>query len=921
MELFAAEPLVQDPVAMTIDEHGRVYVVEMPGYPLDTGGSGRVKLLQDTDGDGYPDTATLFAQGLTLPNGVMRWKKGVIITDPPDVLYLEDTDADGVADVREVLLTGFALSNPQHNANTPLYGLDNWIHIANNGTIFWTEKYADSFGDRGGEIYFTTQPEAPRLPRNGFDRNIRFRPDTFELQMRSGNSQFGHTFDVWGRHFLNDNSHHLYYEALAAPYLEQNLSVAIGDATQSSLRSGNASQVFPITVDPEHQLLTDRGVMTSACGITWYHGGVFPAPYNENITFTAEPVHNLVHVSKVASEGNRFLASRVREGEEFLASTDSWFRPVNFTVGPDGALYVVDYYRQIVEHPEWMDDEVVEAGNLTQGASLGRIYRIVPEGTPGPSWLNALGPMDTEERVQRLSDANGWWRMAAQRLIVSERDTSAIPMLRRQLSQELQPVGRLHTYWSLHGLGALQTEDIIAGLQDSHPRIRENAIRLAELDTQGRELLIPHLIQLVDDPDIMVRYQVLTTLGLVNMGDEEILFAQEDILRQDIEDEWVQVAALLSIPSDRILQIALNHSDDSALVEKVVGVIAREQEASPLIARILASENDLWWHAPVLRGISSTGSKIPASQAVELLAWMWSTKNEEVARAILSLLPENSLTPDVVEEAYRLAQDTEASLSQRLRGVRILAMVPKGPESLLPLFTSEQPLEMQLEILRGLRRRGGKEVAVHILDEWARLTPQLRQAALETFTSSERASILVDALETGVVSTAELSWNQRVQLMRDTPEPIRSRARALLRVINDETHGKVVSDLVGDFQSGASIFATTCASCHTREFGPDLTTVSHWPDPMLIDAIRNPSKSISSGYELWQVVTVQGDTLTGVIASETPSAVRLVSEQTDTVIPRSEIENVQSLAFSGMPEDLVPDAQKLADILEFLKQL
>ncbi len=919
VELFAAEPLVQDPVAMTIDEWGRVYVVEMPGYPLDTGGSGRVKLLSDTDGDGYPDTATLFAEGLTLPNGVMRWKQGVIVTDPPDVLYLEDTDADGVADIREVMLTGFALSNPQHNANTPLYGLDNWIYIANNGTISWTEKYADPFGDTGGEIFFPAQPEAPRLPPNGFDRNIRFRADTFELQMRSGDSQFGHTFDTWGRHFLNTNSHHHYYEALAAPYLERNLSVAVGDATQTSLHGGNASQVFPITVDPEHQLLTDRGVMTSACGITWYHGGLFPAPYNDNITFTAEPVHNLVHVNKVTVEGNSFVASRIREGKEFLASTDSWFRPVNFTVGPDGALYLVDYYRQIVEHPEWMDDEVVEAGNLTEGTSRGRIYRIVPEGTPRPSWVNALEPMDTSERVHRLADANGWWRMAAQRLLVSERDTAAIPLLREQLSQETQPEGRLHILWSLHGLGALRTEDIRIGLEDPHPGVRENAVRLAEMNMQGWGILRPYLLQLVNDTNAKVRYQVLTTLGLVSAGSEEILRAQEQILRRDIDDEWVQVAALLSMPSDRLLRIALNHSDNSALVEKAAGVIAREQRASTLFARVLASTDGLWWHAPVLRGIASAGSKASTSQAIDLIAWVWSTENEEVARAILALLPVTSLTPDVVDEAYRLAQDPQVSLLQRLRAVRILSIAPTGPELLITLFTSEAPLEVQLEVLRGLRRRGGVEVAVHILDEWTRLTPQLRRTALETFGNAERAAILVEALETGVVSTAELSWNQRVRLMRDTPEPTRSRARALLQVI-EEAHGKVVTDLVGDFESGAYIFAATCASCHTRGFGPDLATVSHWPDHMLIDAIRNPSKSISSGFELWQVVTVQGDTLRGAIASETPSAVRLVDDHTDTIIHRSEIESVLPMTISGMPEELVPDPQQLADLLEFLKQ-
>lgn len=921
VERFAAEPLVQDPVAMTIDERGRVYVVEMPGYPLDTGGSGRVKLLQDSDGDGYPDTATLFAEGLRLPNGVMRWKKGVLVTDPPDVLYLEDTDTDGVADVREVILTGFALSNPQHNANTPLYGLDNWIYIANNGTISWTEKYADPFGDTGGEIFFSSQPEVPRLPPNGLDRNIRFRPDTFELEMRSGKSQFGHTFDPWGRHFLNDNSRHHYYEALAAPYLEHNLSVAVKNATQISSDHGGASQIFPITVNPEHQLLTDRGVMTSACGITWYHGGLFPAPYDADITFTAEPVHNLVHVNRVQADGSGFIASRIQEGKEFLASTDSWFRPVNFTVGPDGALYVVDYYRQIIEHPEWMDDAVVEAGNLTQGTARGRIYRIVPDGTPAPSWLDALKPMDTAERVHRLADANGWWRMTAQRMLVSERDTAAIPLLREQLYRETQPEGRLHILWALQGLDALRTQDIRVGIEDPHPRVRENAVRLAELSPQGGDVLRPFLTELANDHDARVRYQVLMTLGVMLHGDSgEVLRVQEQILRQDLHDEWVQVAALLSMPSDRLFMIALRSPDHPSFVEKITEVMVREQRAAVPLASVLASDRDQWWHAAVLRGMASANASASASQAKDLIARMWQTGDEEIARAILSILPSGSLAPDVVSDAYQLAQTPKISTMQRLRAVRLLSVAPTGPEVLLTLFKNEVPLEMQLEVLKGLRRRGGVEVATHILDQWARLTPQLRRTALETFSNADRAALLVEALETGVVSVADLSWNQRVRLMRDTPEPTRSRARALLQITN-EARGKVVGDLVGDLSSGASIFATACASCHTRGFGPDLATVRHWPDHMLIDAIQNPSRSISSGFELWQVVTTAGDTLHGVITSETSSAVRLIAEQTDTTIPRSEIGNVRPLTVSGMPEELIPDPQKLADLLAFLKQL
>ena len=162
IELIASEPLIGDPVDMEIDEYGRLYVVEMPGYPLDKSGSGKIKLLEDTDGDGKMDKSTPFAENLILPNSVMRWKKGLLVTDAPNVLYFEDTNDDGKSDIRDTLLTGFALSNPQHNLNSPVLGIDNWIYLAHEGAVS-TETYEQEFGDPGQEIYFPRSSECPTV--------------------------------------------------------------------------------------------------------------------------------------------------------------------------------------------------------------------------------------------------------------------------------------------------------------------------------------------------------------------------------------------------------------------------------------------------------------------------------------------------------------------------------------------------------------------------------------------------------------------------------------------------------------------------------------------------------------------------------------------------------------------------------------
>ena len=203
---------------MEFDEDGRIYVVEMHGYPLDTGPSGRVKLLRDSDGDGRPDLTTVFADDLVMPTGVMRWKKGVLVAAAPDILYFEDTDGDGRANIKKIVLTGFPFSNPQHTVNSPVYGLDNWIHLAyegpSRGILF------PQFSDPGQALRF---PDRPDLAPVEVGRSaVRFSPDSFAAEPRSGETQFGHAFDAWGHYFTLNNSNHARHEVIAARYLKRN---------------------------------------------------------------------------------------------------------------------------------------------------------------------------------------------------------------------------------------------------------------------------------------------------------------------------------------------------------------------------------------------------------------------------------------------------------------------------------------------------------------------------------------------------------------------------------------------------------------------------------------------------------------------------------------------------------------------------
>ena len=287
VELVAADPLIADPVAMEIDEDGNWFVLEMSGYPLDLSKKGHVKKLVDTNQDGYPDKSILFADSLTLPMGIMKWKKGILVADSPNIIYLEDTDGDNKADKREVILTGFSLSNPQHNMNSPKFGIDNWIYLGHSGAIN-SFSYENIFGDKGKEITFAGNPNAPKLPQNGNGRNVRFKPGSFEIESLSGETQYGHTTDPWGRRFYTDNADHLFHEVIDARYVNANKNLVISEAMSKIPDHGDACEVYPISENPNHQLLTDIGVVSSSCSVTWYDGGAFGKDFKKLISETTK---------------------------------------------------------------------------------------------------------------------------------------------------------------------------------------------------------------------------------------------------------------------------------------------------------------------------------------------------------------------------------------------------------------------------------------------------------------------------------------------------------------------------------------------------------------------------------------------------------------------------------------------------------
>jgi len=966
VELVAAEPLIADPVAMEVDEDGNLYVVEMHGYPLDVSGSGKVKLLKDTDNDGFPDKSIVFADHLTLPTGIMRWKKGIIVTDAPDVLYLEDTNNDGRADIRKKMLSGFALSNPQHNLNTPRFELDNWIYLGHEGAVT-PFVYKKEFGDKGTKIVFPDNPNAPQLDPNANGRAVRFKPDSYEVEELSGRTQYGHAMDAWGHHLYTSNANHLYHEVLANQYLKNNPALLVPNATQNISDHGDAAEIYPITEAPNHQLLTDVGVITSSCGVTWYLGGAFGEKF-KNVTFIAEPVHNLVHADVIKDAGASFTASRLNEKSEFLASKDAWFRPVNFYVGPDGALYVIDYYRQIVEHPEWMSDEITKSGALYNGTDKGRIYRIVPEKGLPMNWLGKLNlsKKTAVELVKLLENENGWYRRTAQRLLLHRQAKEAVPALHELISKGKLPEAKVHALWLLDGMQSVGSEEIVRTLKDANAGVRENGIRVADrhLNSNFKANLEKELLAMQNDESAKVRFQLLNTLGFFKSPEAEK--ARLVLLKRDFNDRWAGLAGIASFAGkeNQIFDLAIREftqkqtPETAEFFSSLAATIANgtdKSAVSEMLKKMAVDTQGIdWWKAATLNGITKLwqfkkgASSLSTLEKEQLLAHFSMKTSPELRTASLNLLevvglPKGKLLDEKLESAVT-ALNNPASLSEkganvdafRADGIALLSMANSGEIKplLQQLLTQNETEKIQVAALKTLGKTADNQTCLFLLKAMKNFSPALKTEAVNVFLSKpERINLLLKAIEEKDVDKWVVGWRQMVRLMNYYDADIRVYARKVLSVNEDRkavlNKYMPALEMKGIQSKGKLVFEKNCASCHQIEgvkgvnFGPDLSTLRSRNANSVLTEILNPNNSIADNYDFWTLELKNGTSISGVILQENATGLS-VREMggVESVIQKKDVAKMQKSETSIMPNGLenAISVQQMADLIAFIKK-
>ncbi len=935
MDLLAAEPLVASPVAMCYDENGAAYVVEMIDYPYTNKAThqawkdnatdaptGRVRKLLDTDGDGVFDQSFVLAEGLSWPTGICCWKGGVFVTATPDIWYLKDTDGDHRADVREKVFTGFRKYNVQAAINNPQWSLDNRIVIAG--------------ATNGGTV--TTVGHAEISPLKFLRNDLRIDPRTAKIEAIAGGARFGHGLDDWGNRFLcnirNPAQHVVFDGTLAGrnPYLQ------VPNPVYDVRESGDTLPVLRISPwEPWRDLRARRwvaenhggprselvagGVFTSAAGVTVYRGAAYPAEYRGQI-FTCEVANNLIHRQLVSPDGVTFKVVAADLDAEFVAATDVWFRPVNLVNAPDGTLHVVDMYRETIEHPWSIPDDIHAKLDLENGRDRGRIYRLAPPNFKIPK-PPRLGSATSAELVATLANPHSWWRETAQRLLFERQDMAAVAPLRELLATSGDELARLHALYVLDGLAALRESDLLRGLSDRSAGVREHAVRLATPSVVASAEIRARVSALAVDPAIRVRYQVAFAVG--SLADEAAADVAHALLRRDSADRWVRAAVLGTTP-DQCAKVAQRVLRDPALttgdagrelvrqVLFVVGAHNRPAELAAVFAAYPGEFDSVFWPA-LGDGLRQSGKNLRS--------------------AFPAVSPGAKRAATVLAAALAVARSPGSSIEERVAAITLLAyddFVTVRPV-LAALLTVTGPQPLQLAAIRVLATFTHAEVARTLLEPWSAYTPVAREEVLTAlFARRDRVGALLAAIEKQIVNQGQVSAARRTQILANPDQAIKARAGKIFGQQVSGTRTEAVAGyrpalgLTGRAARGAQVYDTLCAACHRwagrgTEIGPNLESIRAWDREKIMLNILDPNREVAANYIAYVVELNDGSSVSGMIAEETVGSIRLKRMGApDEVILRQNIAKLTSSAVSLMPEGLESaiTLQDMADLLAFL---
>lgn len=949
VELVAAEPLVQSPMFAEFDELGRMWVIELPEYNAYGGtkpqGQGRIVVLTDTNHDGQYDQRTVFADRLDYPTGLACWNGGVYVGVAPDLVYMKDTNQDGVADVKEVILTGFGKDKAGE------------AHL---NSFRWTpeQRILISTGMNGGLITVPGKPDIkPVSVRN---LNILLDPKTNQFEITSGGGQHGMSLDDWGNVFVCGNSDPIMMLMYDARFILGNPLLNPPAAAVNILPTGKFTKLNRVSeIEPWRQARTSlrkaglvpgsdeggtpSGFFTGATGITVYRGDALPEEYRGNV-FVGEVANNLVFRAKLQPKGVGLEAMRADETSEFLASRDVWFRPAQMANAPDGCLYIVDMYRELIEGAAFLPPDVLKQLDVAAGFDQGRIWRIVPERHARRQHVN-LANLKTEELVKLLEHPNGWHRDVASRLLYQRGDRSIADSLETMMLHATLPQTKVVAMNLLERLvGAVQF-GLSKDVQQQSTHVRQQMLML-----YGRRMLnkpsgtglpdvnraIPFRISFLQgyqDRHASYRYHYAMVAG--QQGDPFTLAPEYTQLAiNDSADPWMQLA---------ILAGQENFGRAKTFAELLLSREFRSSKhgralLSQMAAMLAADPSGLHTEA-IMKGISTAAISDQALareiyRAFKLRASpkslaRWTDPNWETTV--------KGLVDRIVGDAVITARDTKKMPAQRIVAIQDLTLL--SFQDVLPILKEclqpTEPPEVQRAVLETLGKFGHESTPAILLDYWKGMSPSVRATATEVFLSkNDWILAFLDAVEAKKIQRADVD-PARIELLKKSP--LRAIGIRTAKVFGNTTTNRqeVVEQyrpslqIKGDVARGKIVFKNQCAACHQLDgigenIGADLNAIKDRGLESVLLNILDPNREVKPQYLTYSVELKSGRLITGMIIQESANGITIrKSDGTNEILSRTDVEQMRSSGLSFMPEGLekLIDRNSMADLLAFLSSI
>ncbi len=937
VELVASEPDIINPVAMTIDERGRFWITESLEYPRHDAGPGRdrIKVLESTKGDGHIDKISVFADGLNIPSAIAVGHGGVWVCNSPDILFMQDTHGTGHADKREVVVTGFGRYDTHELPNSLTWGPDGYLYGLNG--VFNPAVIKQN----GKEFRFTCAM---------FRINPRTRE--FEVFCEGTSNPWGIAFDPHGSAFVSacvvDHLWHLvetgYYQRQGGPYPP-------------------FTWILPSIVHERHQ-------KAAYCGLLYLDTDAFPEKCRDKLIMGN--IHgNCLNVDSLKRNGSTYTASNE---PDFLTANDAWFMPVSQKIGPDGCLYVLDWYDQY----HCYQDAQRDPGGIDR--RRGRLYRISYKGTPHAGKID-LGKETDAQLVERLKSPNIYYRETAQRLLAERNSPEARPLLEKLVLDKQAPhSARMHALWSLMGAGPLADEfhRLLFDIDDTD--LRAWAVRAAGNMKQFNDPILSCLIGgHTDHPAHDVVLQAVIAVGKHPKPDDyydpvtrllaALHSAENDPLIPAIV--WQNLGPYVDKTPDKVIEriesldnaIEFADNDDSLLKSPAMA------EFMPrLVDRLIGrADSDI---APVvtLLNLLVTGKHLDAPARQKCLALLaQKIQNRELTGARLDELklklepilkpiiaaPENPLfldaallaaswkDPVAIEAIRKIVVAVDQPAERRLQALAALLAARDYPvlDAVAAIFAERtaNSASLRAAILAALGRADDKRVGEIVLKTYPNLEPELQPKAIELLTQRpEWAKPLLEAIGRQEISANALNVNQVQKLLASRDKDLVALVTAKwgsVRTERNPQREQVVADVRkllqqrhGDAQQGEAVFKKVCAQCHKiygegQDVGPDITVNGRGSFDQLLSNVLDPSLVVGAGYQARLVVTNDGRTLTGLLVEDNPQRIVLKEQggKLDT-IPRAEVDSVTVSKLSLMPEGLEKQLteKELLDVFEFL---